>query len=160
MTDNATTLRLLKKISDLEEKLNDFKGLIENIQDLFYRTDLQGRISFVSPSVYKLSGYTIEEALGMKMAEEIYLHPEERMMFLNLLQKDGHVVNFEAQLKRKDGSIWWASTNAHFYRDQEGEVLGVEGITRDISEKKATEKALRDSEKTISPGFPYQSGFN
>ena len=153
MTDNAYPDDLLKKISDLEKALYDYKGLIENTQDLFYRTDLQGRISFVSPSVYKLSGYTVEEAIGMKMAEEIYLHPQERMLFLNLLQKDGHVVNFEAQLKRKDGSIWWASTNAHFYRNKKGTVLGVEGITRDISEKKATEKALGDSEKRFRLAF-------
>lgn len=153
MKDNAKPEDLLKKISDLEEKLNDCKGLIENTQDLFYRTDLEGRISFVSPSVYRLSGYTAKEATGMKMAEEVYLHPDERMLFLNLLRKDGHVVNFEAQLKRKDGSIWWASTNAHLYRNKAGKVLGVEGITRDISEKKATEKALWDSEKRFRLAF-------
>ena len=153
MTDNAKSEDLLKKISDLEDKLTDYKGLIENTQDLFYRTDLEGRILFASPSVYKLSGYTVEEATGMKMAEEVYLHPQERMLFLNMLQKNGYVVNFEAQLKRKDGSIWWASTNAHFYRNKAGTVLGVEGITRDISEKKAAEKALRDSEERFRLAF-------
>ena len=153
MSDDVRHEDLLAKIARLEEKLNDYQALIDNTPDLFYRTDLQGRITFVSPSVYKLSGYTVQEAIGMKMAEEIYLHPEERQSFLTHLQQDGYVANFEAQLKRKDGSVWWASTNAHMYRGSNGEILGVEGITRDISDKKATEKALRNSENRLRLAF-------
>ena len=144
---------LLKKISDLEEKVETYQVLVENSPDLFYRTDLQGRITFISSSVYGLSGYMVEEAVGMKMAEEIYLFPEARAAFLEKLNKTGQVSNFEAQLKRKDGSVWWASTNAHLYRNKAGEVVGVEGITRDISELKTAEKALRESEERFRLAF-------
>jgi len=147
MSEGATYIDLLKKISDLEAQVETYKLLVENSPDLLYRTDLQGRITFISPSVYRLSGYTVEEAMGMKMAEEVYLFPEVRAAFLEKLNATGQVSNFEAQLKRKDGSIWWASANAHLYRDAAGEVVGVEGITRDISDIKAAEKALRDSEE-------------
>ena len=119
-----------------------YKSLINSIQDLFYRTDMQGRITFISPSVKKLSGFTVTEATGMKMAEEVYAFPEERAELMTLLQKDGKVTQFEAQLKRKDGSLWWASTNAHFYKDSEGNIAGIEGITRDITKRKEAELEL------------------
>jgi len=120
-----------------EEKYRD---LVDRTPDLLYRTDLNGEIVFISPSVYRLSGYTVEESIGIKMAEEVYLHPEERKNFLKELSENGSVENFEAPLVRKDGSIWWASTNAHFFKDENGVVQGVEGITRDITNLKNAEK--------------------
>ena len=153
MSDKANHEDLLKKISDLEEKVEIYRVLVESSPDLLYRTDLEGRITFISSSVYRLSGYTAEEAVGMKMAEEVYRFPEERTAFLEMLRDKGRVTNFEAQLKRKDGSVWWASTNAHLYRDKAGEVVGVEGVTRDISELKTAEKALRESETRFRLAF-------
>jgi two-component system, cell cycle sensor histidine kinase and response regulator CckA len=153
MAEKPTYDELLKTIKGLQDDIDTRRSLIENSQDLFYRTDLEGRISYTSPSVYKLSGYTVEEALGMQMAEEIYLFPEERKNFIAKLQEEGQVANFEAQLKRKDGSIWWASTSARFYKDQKGNILGVEGITRDISALKSTENSLRASEERFRLAF-------
>ena len=95
----------------------------------------------------------------MDMAREIYANPEERGVFLEMLRKDGHVENFQAQLKRKDGSLWWASTNAQYYRDADGKVLGVEGVTRDVTElrlarekKEKLESQLIQAQKMESIG--------
>jgi len=143
MTEIPSRRELLKKIRKLQQSTDSYRTLIENTQDLFYRADLDGRISFVSPSVYSLSGYTVEEAINMHLAEEIYLFPEDRKRFLSKIMTEGQVSNFEAQLKRKDGSVWWASTNAHTYKDQEGNALGVEGTTRDITDLKRSETNYR-----------------
>ena len=153
MTKESCQDLLLKRIKALEEKIETYQVLVENSPDLLYRTDLEGRITFVSSSVCKLSGYTVDEAVGMKMAEEIYLVPEERHAFLTQLQSRGRVSNFEARLSRKDGSTWWASTNAHFQRDSSGNIVGVEGVTRDISQIKAAENALRESEEQFRKAF-------
>ena len=153
MTPKPTYEELFEQVKDLRENIQIYKALVDNMQDLFYRTDLEGRITYVSPSVYRLSGYTVGEAVGILMAEEIYLFPEERMAFLAQLKEKGQVTNFEAQLKRKDGSIWWASTNAHFYKDPDGNILGVEGITRDISERKIAEISLRAAEERFRLAF-------
>ena len=117
MSNRLTYEELNRKVKELEESVRDYRTLVDNIPDLLYRTDLQGRIIYVSRSVYDLTGYTIEEALSMNMAEEIYLIPEERSIFLAKLQKNGSVTNFETRLKRKDGTTWWASTNAHFFTE-------------------------------------------
>ena len=90
-----------------------------------------------------ISGYTVEEAIGMNMAEEVYYHQHEREFFLDELVKKGKVRGFTCQLKRKDGSLWWASTNAHLSMSEHGEMLGVEGITRDITESVEADLELR-----------------
>jgi len=133
----------------LRESEQKYRDLVDNTSDILYRTDMEGKIIFVTPSVHKLSGYTVEEAIGMKMAEEIYANPEERAHFLAKLKEDGYVENFEAQLKRKDGSICWVSTNAHFHKDQDGNIKGVEGITRDITSQKKAEKDREDLETQL-----------
>jgi two-component system, cell cycle sensor histidine kinase and response regulator CckA len=147
MPEKPTYEELLKRVKELEESQRVYRALVNDSQDLFYRTDLQGRVVYISPSVHRLSGYTVEEAIGMRMAEDVYLFPEERNLFLAKLQKDGRVTAFESRLKRKDGSIWWASTNAHFFMDTNGNILGIEGITRDISKLKAAEAELKESEE-------------
>ncbi|MCF6247354.1 MAG: PAS domain S-box protein, partial [Desulfobacula sp.] len=133
-------------VISLQKSEEKYRILVENSPDLSYRTDLEGKIIFVSHSVYALSGYTVDEAIGMKMAEEIYADADERALLLSGLQQHGFVNNFEAKLKRKDGSFWWASTNAHFYKDKDGNILGVEGITRDVTERRMAENDLRTSE--------------
>jgi PAS domain S-box-containing protein len=140
-------------MKSLENPLDFYRAFIDNSPLLFYRTDMEGRISYISPSVYPLSGYTVKEALGMKMAEEVYLYPEEREGFLSVLREKGRVENFETRLKRKDGSVWWASTTAYFFRDRNGKVLGIEGITRDISALKTADEALRESEERFRLAF-------
>ena len=130
-----------------------FSSLVENSPDLFYRTDLEGKIIYISPSVARLSGYTAQEAHGMDMAQEVYLYPEERQSFLEKLKKDGFVKDFEARLKRRDGSVWWASTTARFFTDKDGNIQGVEGMTRDITELKETYQALLDSEERFRQAF-------
>ena len=144
---------LHQKVIDLERSIDTYRPLVENSSDLFYRTTLDGKISYISPSVYKLTGYTVEEAIGMDLAEEIYLIPDERTILLEKLQNKGEVVNFDAQLKRKDGSVWWASASAHFYRDKDGKILGVEGITRDITRLKIANQALKESEERFRLAF-------
>ena len=64
MIDMPPPEELIEKVKALQQRLDSYRALIENAQDLFYRTDLEGRISFISPSVHRLSGYTVEEAIG------------------------------------------------------------------------------------------------
>lgn len=153
MTKKPTYDQLAKEVNDINESMEIYRALVHNSPDLLYRTDIQGNVTYVSPSLFKLSGHTKEDAIGNNMAETVYVYPEERKNFLKKLQETGQVSNFQARLKRKDGSLWWASTNAHFIKDKAGNVIGVEGITRDITELKTAEEALRKSEERFRLAF-------
>jgi len=134
----------------LRESKQQYRSVLDNIPDLLYRTDLDGIITFVSPYVYQLSGYTVEEVIGMNIADEVYSITEERQLFLETLKKQGIIKSFKTHLKHKDGSILWTSTNAHYWKDDEGNIQGIEGIVWDITECIQMEEYLKESETNLN----------
>jgi len=129
-----------RKLEAAEEK---YRLLVENSPDVHFRTDREGKITYISQAFEKLCGYTVEETLGRYM-EDFYVTPGRRQDLLAILEKDGYVNDFIAQIKRKDGSIGWASGNIRYYRDSHGTILGVEGTSRDVTERINTEKKLKE----------------
>jgi len=103
----------------------------------------------VSPSGARLLGYDSDKELLGRPNEDYWAHPEMRATFLKLLQQDGKVSDYEVELKRRDGSTVVVSTSSAFYRGPGGEILGVEGIFRDISERKRAEESLRRNEERL-----------
>jgi diguanylate cyclase (GGDEF)-like protein/PAS domain S-box-containing protein len=128
--------------SALLESEARYRSLVENIPDILYRTDMQGRITFISPSVFPVAGYTVDEAIGMKMADEVYVEPKDRGLFLTEILSNRIIKHSESHLLRKDGSKWWGSTNAHLLKGVDGSIEGIEGTIRDISEHKIAKDKL------------------
>jgi two-component system, NtrC family, sensor kinase len=126
-----------------EEK---YRRLFESLVDVFYQADSSGKITMVSPSITKAAGYKPEEVIGSYL-KDYYVNPDERNKFSELISTNGFVENFEVQMKKKDGSVLWASVNASLSMDQEGSVVGVEGIARDITERIKDEEVLRVSKE-------------
>ncbi len=127
------------KISEdaLKESEEKYRTLVNNMRDTLYRSDKIGNITLVSPSGARLLGFSSpEELLGRNIAQDFYYYPEERLLLIQKLRKDGYVDNYEVTLKRKDGSQVIVSTNSHFYFDKNGIIAGVEGIFTDITERK------------------------
>lgn len=126
----------------LEESERNLRGILDNLQETFYRTDVNGKLLIISPSVSRLLDYNVEELLGTKLAD-LYVDPKGRTLFLKELS-DGHgkATDYIAALKKKDGSTVWVSTNAQYYYDEHGDILGVEGTSRDITERKTFEEKL------------------
>jgi len=121
-----------------------YRSVLENIQDVYYRSDLNGNLIMASPSWATLLGYgSLGECLGRNIAADFYIRPKDRMKLLDILGKVGSVTDYEVILKRKDGSPIIVSTNSHRYYDESGAAMGVEGIFRDISERKAGEARIQ-----------------
>jgi PAS domain S-box-containing protein len=141
--DISQQKRAQEQLRESEEKL---RGMIANLHDAFYRTDMNGTLLFLSPSSERVAGYTPEDAVGRNIAE-FYTDPSERQEFMRLMLENGYVNGFEARLVRKDGGIVWVSTSARFFKDKDGNIAGVEGISRDVTEHKRMEMALKESEE-------------
>ena len=125
------------------EKL--YRSVIENIQDVFYRSDTKGTLIMASSSWAQMLGYdSLDSCIGYGIAEKFYFEPEKRKKFLEDIEKHGSVKDYDVILKRKDGSPVHVSTNSHQYYDTEGNLLGIEGTFRDISERYAAEKKMRE----------------
>jgi PAS domain S-box-containing protein len=79
--------------------------------------------------------------------------PQRREEFKSLLSKHGIVSGFEHQIFHEDGSKLWVSLNARAVRDGKGQIVYYEGTVQDITERKRTEAALRESEELFSRAF-------
>jgi len=126
----------------LRESEARYRGIFESIQDIFYRTDAVGIITEISPSIERF-GYTREALIGTQVLE-VYEDPEERSRLLKALLEQGDVADHEIRLKTGDGRLISTSVSAHILRGPDGTPIGIEGILRDISDRKAAEEALRE----------------
>jgi PAS domain S-box-containing protein len=125
-----------------------YRTILDNMQDVYYRSDRDGILTMVSSSMTSLLGYaTRQELIGKNIAEKFYYDPKEREIFLARLYREKKVTDYEITLKQKDGSPVIVSTNSQLLYDTAGNVIGMEGILRDISSRKETERALRESEQ-------------
>ncbi len=121
-----------------EEK---YRKVFENVQDVFYQTDLTGTIIEISPSIERYSGFPREQVIG-RSVEIFYYHTEDRIELTRAIRSKGEVVDFEVRLKAKDERLIWTSVNAHLLVDANGQPAGIEGSLRDITERKRTELEL------------------
>ncbi len=141
---------------DLRESESRYRSIIENIQDTFYRTDVHGNLIFISASGAKLLGYDSPEELIGRHSSSFWLHPEKRQEMLDILRRDGVARDYEVVLVYSDGTPLAVSTTTSFYLDRTGQELGVEGIIRDITQRKQAEQALRINEERMRLFFERQ----
>ncbi|MFQ6136846.1 MAG: PAS domain-containing protein [Candidatus Hydrothermarchaeales archaeon] len=141
LTDYFIDKELIRTTKQLKESEKKFRNIFKNLTDIYYRTDLEGKVTLVNPAGVRAVGYdNINEVVGKNLAEEFYFNPEDRKDFIKELKKHGEVENYEVTLKRKDGAPLIVETNFHFIYDEAGKPIGVEGTARDITERKWAEK--------------------
>lgn len=129
---------MLERIKESESK---FREIFNSIIDVFFQTDANGIQRILSPSVENVIGYKPEELIG-KPASSIYHKPEERARFLEALQSNDILTDYEISIVCKDGSIKLVSANAKMMHDENGNLTGIQGIYRDISVRKKQEEIL------------------
>jgi len=133
-----------------EEK---YRFLAENIQDIIFIQDMDLKITFVSPAVTSLFGISVEEALNNDLTNYMtpasYEKGKRDFQKYAALARDGrdvHIPLMEYQYIRKDGSTFWGELKLGFLYDEAGNPIGVQGVLRDIDERKKMQAALQESE--------------
>ena len=147
----------------LEKSEERYRLLATNALDLIWSMDLRYQFTYLSPSVYRLEGYTVEERLGMPLHR--FLPPESFIVVddqLKLLVKrcleqksktnpllQDFSASFEIKHFKKDGTLYWADVKVGLAISADGTPTGFNGITRDITERKKAEQELKDSENKL-----------
>ena len=147
-------VRELKKIQKaLSESENRYRMLAETIKDVLFVQDMDLHVTYVSPSVTWLFGYSVEEAYDLEMKDIMTPESYKRGVdsFHTAVSRsngdgDMDIPFMEYEYIRKDGSTFWGELKVSLLRDAKGRLYGVQGILRDIDERKKAEEALKQSE--------------
>ncbi|GMR12623.1 MAG: hypothetical protein BMS9Abin29_0813 [Gemmatimonadota bacterium] len=131
--------------SALRDSEQRYRKLFEDSRHAIYLTTRDGFLIDANPAALRLFGVTDEEASHMD-ARELYVDPAERERFQEEVEKTGAVMDYPVRLRSKDGREMECVLTSTVRRDSEGGVLGYQGIIDDVTERRETERALRESE--------------
>lgn len=138
---------------DAEEKRKKaeemYRLIADNSSDTIWVMTPEGRLTYHSPAVIKLRGYTPEEANELSMGNT--LTPDSLALIIRMMSEDSlrppslrqNEYLLELEMFKKDGSTVWTEVSVHVLRDAEGNITGFQGGTRDITERRRTEGELR-----------------
>lgn len=132
--------------------------LVESTTDVIWTLDLEGKVTYVSPSVEQVFGYRPEEVLESPVgelfsAEALELAETALRRLREAVAQGTHYgrkERFEFEGRRKDGSKVWTEAVASAVYDSDGAFVGVVGVTRDITERRRTEEALQRRVEELS----------
>jgi PAS domain S-box-containing protein len=159
MTDITERKRAEEALRKNEEK---YRLIAENMADVISVLDMKLRYTYISPSVKRLRGFTVEEA--MKETLDQVFTPESIKIALAAFEEEmkleasgtadpDRTRTIELEEYRKDGSSIWVEASSSYLRDKDNKPVGVLAVTRDITERKRAEEALRQSESTLHSVF-------
>lgn len=151
------TAELRQANDSLRESEEKYRMLIEYSNDVIWTLDLNGNFTYVSPSVFRLRGFTPEEVIRQPIEEAICpgslpaVQAGFRLAFETIAsgQDNNPPEYFEIEQPRRDGTTVWTEATARLMYNAAGQPIGLVGVSRDITERKRMETALRTSEANL-----------
>jgi PAS domain S-box-containing protein/putative nucleotidyltransferase with HDIG domain len=146
----------------LKESERRYRLLADNVADVIWVIGTDLKFIYVSPSVERLLGYSVEEAVGTPAEQIVTPVSFEKAMRVRDEEagreragesERGRSVTLELELPRKDGSTVWTENRISYLRDSTGEVNGYLGVSRDVGERKKSQEALQASEERFRTIF-------
>jgi len=133
-----------------EQKLHasqeDFKNLFEHMATGVFISSKEGKFLNANQALLDMLGYKSKEAfLNIDLPLDLYVRPEDRDTFKQMMERDGRVIDYEVEFKRKDGSTIPILLTGHARYDHQGNIIGYEGLNVDLTRRKLMEKELKEA---------------
>jgi PAS domain S-box-containing protein len=144
------TAALLASTAQLEESERRFRMLVEGVVDYaIFMLDPGGTIVNWNPGAQRIKGYAPDEIIGQHFSRFYTEDDRANGVPQKVLESARRAGKFEAEgwRVRKDGTQFWASVVINAIRDSQGEVVGFAKVTRDLTERRATQERLSQSQK-------------
>ncbi|MBN1254619.1 MAG: PAS domain S-box protein [Deltaproteobacteria bacterium] len=156
LTDITERKRFEERLRISEKK---YRELFEQVGEGLYISTPEGKFIDCNQALLDMLGYeTKEELLQIDIASDLYVNPGERGVFQEMMERDDSVREWEVEFKRKDGGKIIVLLSAHTIRNSEGKVVGYEGVSIDITQRKQLERELRETNdfmKLLIESSPY-----
>jgi PAS domain S-box-containing protein len=132
--EGMQTIHVLKDISDRSEAERRYRELFDNIQEGLFFSTPSGRFVEVNDAMVRMLGYANrDELLQIDIPTQLYVSPEQREHHARMMEENGSLRNFEATLRRKDGSPIHVLINAFGLYDNQGRLLQIRGLMLDVT---------------------------
>ena len=149
----AISLENARFYDNMKRAETEYRGIFENAMEGIYRTTLDGRFLSANPAMARLFGYSSPEELMASITDvwhQLFVNPERRHQFLDLMRQRQPVSGFEVEFFRKDVSTFWASLHARPVYDMKNhQLLFIEGLVADITLQKKALDELKASETSL-----------
>ncbi|MGJ3248690.1 MAG: PAS domain S-box protein [Elainellaceae cyanobacterium] len=144
MLRDITTRKRAEEALRIAEE--NYRSIFENALEGIFQSTPEGKYINVNPAFAKIYGYDSPKQMleSIKsIREQLYVNPEKRAEFKQMLETQDTVKGFEYRSYCRDGSIIWTQTDARAVRGERGNVLYYEGMVQDITQRKWREDELR-----------------
>ncbi len=138
---------LNRQIQQLEQ-LRFQAQLVDHVQQAVVATNVEGIITYWNPFAEKLYGWTVHEVLGHSIMDVIPMNVSRKHVLARINQlATGEHDQAEIELSRRDGTQFPALVAAAPIRETDGSIIGIVGVSADISDRKHMEAELRERER-------------
>ena len=125
---------------------DEFKTLFEHVPSGVFISSKVGKFLNANQALLDMLGYeSKEEFLNIDLPRDLYVRPEDRRTFQEMMERDGRVIDYEVEFKRKDGSTIPILLTGHARYDRNGNIIGYEGLNVDLTQRKLMEKEVREA---------------
>jgi len=146
----------------LQKSEEKYRLLAENASDVIWTRDMNLNLTYVSPSIEEITGYSVEESMALPNSER--MTPASMELMANIFEEElkleaqgdadpSRARTIEIEMICKDGSTVWVEVTVKFIRNQTGQAVGMLGISRDVHDRKRVEEKLRESETRLRTIF-------
>ncbi|NNL76408.1 MAG: PAS domain S-box protein, partial [Desulfobacterales bacterium] len=136
----------IKREEQLRASEEEFKNLFEHVASGVFVSSKEGKFLNANQALLDMLGYdSKEEFLNIDLPRDLYVRPEDRRTFQDMMERDGRVIDYEVEFKRRDGSTIPIMLTGHARYDQHGNIIGYEGLNVDLTHRKLMEKELREA---------------
>lgn len=145
-----------RDITDRKEVEKEYRHVFDGALEGIFRTSRDGRGLQANPALAAMLGYDSVEQCLSEMNDSthpVWMNPNERTRYLDLIEKQEIIREYECRLKRRDGSVIWVSLNSRKVCGGDGQFVYTEGFIEDITERKQMQDALSRSEERFAKVF-------
>ncbi len=133
---------------ELRDSERRYRSLFEHVQHGIFISTKKGKFLNCNKGLLDMVSYgSKEEFLKIDIAKDLYVNPGDRRTFQDMVEKNGFVKDYEVDFKTRDGGIITALLTAHAIRDEEGQIIGYEGLIIDVTDRKRMEGRIREATK-------------
>lgn len=137
--------RIDLKIKESEER---YRTIFDNLNDIFFITDINGTIIELGPTIKKHLGFNREKLIGTS-SYDLYCNSKDRELLVNKIREQGYLQDYEIEFKNVHNQKVYCSVNAKVFYSTDNNPIKIEGLVRNITERKLAMKEAKENETKI-----------